>query len=89
MVDWGVYSGHNSPRAEQKDATERAAPSREAHQRPVPNPYMPVPLLAAAGRTAIHCIHFGRGATGERANFLARLASDNRGSYVYVDMNGR
>jgi hypothetical protein len=41
----------------------------------------------AAGRTSIHCIHFGRGPQNEPEHFLKRLAAENRGSYVYVDMN--
>jgi hypothetical protein len=42
----------------------------------------------AAGRTSIHCLHFGRGAGGAAASdhFLRRLAAENRGSYVYIDM---
>jgi len=44
---------------------------------------------AAAGGTTIHCVHFGRGPTSDRGSFLARLARDNGGSYVYVDMKGR
>jgi hypothetical protein len=43
----------------------------------------------AAGRTSIHCIQFGRGPKTARGSFLARLAAENRGSYVYVDMNGQ
>ena len=44
---------------------------------------------AAAGRTAIHCLHFGRGPQNERGKFLVRLAAENRGSYIYIDMNLR
>jgi hypothetical protein len=44
---------------------------------------------AAAGRTEIHCVHFGRGPSSERGKFLMRLAGENRGSYVYIDMNLR
>jgi hypothetical protein len=42
----------------------------------------------AAGRTSIHCLHFGRGREDEAASdhFLRRLAAENRGSYVYIDM---
>jgi hypothetical protein len=43
----------------------------------------------AAARTAIHCLHFGRGPQSDGKNFLARLAAENRGSYIYIDMNGR
>ncbi len=43
----------------------------------------------AAPRTSIHCLHFGRGPLDNPKNFLARLAAENRGSYVYIDMNGR
>lgn len=45
---------------------------------------------ASRGRTSIHCLHFGRGqepAIG--AEFMQRLAAENRGSYVYIDMNTR
>jgi Ca-activated chloride channel family protein len=43
----------------------------------------------AAASSAIHCLHFGRGRQSDSKNFLARLAAENRGSYVYIDMNGR
>src|SRR5262245_7230954 len=43
----------------------------------------------AAPRTAIHCLHFGRGPRSDSKNFVARLAAENRGSYVYINMNGR
>ena len=43
----------------------------------------------AAGRTSIHCVHFGRGRpTGSQHSF-ERLADENRGSYLYVDLNQR
>ena len=42
-----------------------------------------------AGRTSIHCVHFGRGPRPEEPSFLARLAAENRGSYVYIDVNAR
>ncbi|HUE71230.1 MAG TPA: hypothetical protein VMP01_10125 [Pirellulaceae bacterium] len=41
---------------------------------------------AAAGRTVIHCLHFGAGPLSGEANFMERLAADNGGSYVYIDM---
>jgi von Willebrand factor type A domain len=41
----------------------------------------------AAGRTCIHCVRFGRGPESEPLGFLARLAAENRGSYVYLDVN--
>jgi hypothetical protein len=40
-----------------------------------------------AGRTAIHCLHFGRGPQSEPNNFLSRLAAVNRGNYIYIDMD--
>jgi len=42
----------------------------------------------AAGRTSIHCLHFGRGPDRQAASdhFLRRLAGENGGSYVYIDM---
>jgi hypothetical protein len=43
----------------------------------------------AGGRTSIHCLHFGRGSAPEGEHFLQRLAAENRGSYVYIDMNRR
>ena len=43
----------------------------------------------AGGRTSIHCLHFGRGPAPEGEHFLQRLAAENRGSYVYIDMNRR
>src|SRR5262245_5377776 len=43
----------------------------------------------AAGRTSIHCIHFGRGPLNDTENFLRWLAAENRGSYVYIDVNAR
>ncbi len=44
---------------------------------------------ASRGRVSIHCLHFGRGKPPEGENFMMRLASENRGSYTYVDMNIR
>jgi Ca-activated chloride channel family protein len=44
---------------------------------------------ATRGRTSIHCLHFGRGKPPEGENFMMRLAAENRGSYTYVDMDGR
>ena len=40
----------------------------------------------AAGRTAIHCLHFGRGPQSEDKSFLVRLAAENRGTYVYIGL---
>jgi len=44
----------------------------------------------AAGRTQIHCIHFGRGnePPGD-AEFLKRIAAENGGQYAYIDLNRR
>jgi hypothetical protein len=42
----------------------------------------------AAGRTTIHCLHFERGSP-DPDSFLRRLAAENRGSYVYIDMSRR
>lgn len=41
------------------------------------------------GRTSIHCLHFGRGESDSAENFMQRLATENRGSYTYIDMNAR
>jgi len=43
----------------------------------------------ARGRTTIHTVHFGRGAqgVGDSNHFMRRLASDNGGNYVYVDVD--
>jgi hypothetical protein len=43
----------------------------------------------AGSRISIHTLHFGRGEPGEAAEFLARLAAENRGSYTYIDMSSR
>jgi len=43
----------------------------------------------AAPRTSIHCLHFGRGPQADPAHFLVRLAAENRGSYVYIDMDAQ
>jgi hypothetical protein len=43
----------------------------------------------AAGRTSIHAIHFGRGEANSAAEFLSRIAAENRGSYTYIDMSRR
>lgn len=40
----------------------------------------------AAGRTQIHCLHFGRGPADERARFLQRLAQDSGGQYRYCEL---
>jgi Mg-chelatase subunit ChlD len=39
-----------------------------------------------AGRTAINTIEFGEGAQPGRENFLARIARENGGQYVYIDI---
>jgi hypothetical protein len=44
---------------------------------------------SAAGRTAIHCLHFGAGPLSADNNFMEQLAADNGGSYVYIDMRER
>jgi len=41
----------------------------------------------AAGRTSIHCLHFGRGRPQSSPQSFERLARENRGSYLYVDLN--
>lgn len=46
-------------------------------------------IREAAGRTSIHCLHFGRGPKPDSGVFLSRLAAENRGSYVYIDLNNR
>jgi Ca-activated chloride channel family protein len=43
----------------------------------------------SGGRTSIHCIHFGRGPKPDSPSFLERLAAENHGSYVYLDVNRR
>jgi hypothetical protein len=43
----------------------------------------------AAGRTSIHCLHFGRGRPQSSPHSFERLANENRGSYLYVDLNQR
>jgi Ca-activated chloride channel family protein len=44
---------------------------------------------AAAGRTAIHCLQFGAGPLSCEENFMERLAVENGGSYVYIDMRNK
>lgn len=41
----------------------------------------------AAGRSAIHCIQFGWGPAQQAEPFMQRLAAQNSGSYVYVDLS--
>jgi hypothetical protein len=41
----------------------------------------------AAGKTAIHCLHFGFGPLESSDHFLRRLAAQSNGAYRYVDMN--
>jgi hypothetical protein len=43
----------------------------------------------AAGRTSIHCLHFGRGMSPTANESFVRLAQENRGSYTYIDVNAR
>lgn len=40
----------------------------------------------AAGRTAVHCLHFGSRPAPEANNFLQRLAAATGGEYGYVDV---
>ncbi len=44
---------------------------------------------AAGQRTTIHCVHFGFGPPRDSDHFLVRLARENGGGYVYVDMSHR
>ena len=41
------------------------------------------------GRTSIHTIEFGLGARLSRDNFLAKIARQNGGKYVYIDISKR
>jgi hypothetical protein len=43
----------------------------------------------SGGLTAIHCIQFGFGPRQERTPFMRKLALENRGQYLYVDMRQR
>jgi hypothetical protein len=43
----------------------------------------------SGGLTAIHCIQFGFGPLQERTPFMRKLAMENRGQYLYVDMRQR
>ena len=38
-------------------------------------------------RTAIHCLQFGNGPTDGESDFMKQLATQNHGSYRYVDVN--
>ncbi|HQU42259.1 MAG: hypothetical protein B7Z73_02940 [Planctomycetia bacterium 21-64-5] len=42
-----------------------------------------------SGRTTINTIEFGEGAQPSRDNFLARIARENGGQYVYIDITRR
>lgn len=42
-----------------------------------------------SGRTSIHTIEFGLGARLSRDNFLAKIARQNGGKYVYIDISKR
>lgn len=44
---------------------------------------------AARGRTSIHVLQFGAGPAVEDNDFLHRLAAENRGSYLYIDVHKR
>lgn len=41
----------------------------------------------AGSKTQIHCLQFGSGPQQESINFMTKLASQNRGSYQYIDVN--
>jgi hypothetical protein len=41
------------------------------------------------GRTSIHTIEFGLGPQNSRDNFLAKIARQNGGKYVYIDISKR
>jgi hypothetical protein len=43
----------------------------------------------AAGRTSIHSIHFGFGPQSDTDHFMQLLATQNGGSYTYVEMSSR
>ena len=58
---------------------------------PQPDPAQLRIIRDAAGRTSIHCLHFGRGPAGDSsgARFLKQLARENAGCYIYIDVNRR
>jgi hypothetical protein len=43
----------------------------------------------AGARTSVHCLQFGRGQPPDTQPSYQRLARENRGSYLYIDMNKR
>lgn len=43
-------------------------------------------LKQARGRTTIHCIQFGRGASRSQEDFMVRLARETGGHYQYLDV---
>ena len=43
----------------------------------------------ASGRTTIHCIQFGFGELQDDSNWMMKLASENRGTFVYINMRKR
>jgi hypothetical protein len=58
------------------DADEPGLPARKLEQLARLN----------GGRTSIHTIEFGRGYRARHDNFLARIARQNDGRYVYIDI---
>ncbi len=44
-------------------------------------------IRRAAGRAQIHCLEFGQGPRQSRGGFMEILASDNNGSYRYIDVS--
>ena len=43
----------------------------------------------ASSRTTIHCIQFGFGELQDDTNWMMKLASENRGTFLYVNMRNR
>jgi len=43
----------------------------------------------ASSRTTIHCIQFGFGELQDDSNWMMKLASENRGTFVYINMRNR
>lgn len=88
----GIMADGGTRHAEALEAALRLSPDVIFFLTDADQPELPAARLAQikrmnAGRASIHTIEFGLGAQANRDNFLAKLARQNGGKYVYIDIS--
>jgi hypothetical protein len=90
----GIMADGGTRHGEALEAALRLAPDVIFFLTDADQPELPPAMLAKlrrmnGGRTSIHTIEFGLGPQASRDNFLAKIARQNGGQYVYIDISKR